>query len=256
MSEQAQSEQLASEQSPGGPVMAEQPDIDTATSVEEICPQVEALLLMATEPAGTAALAEILAVPEHLVEGACQLLSSFYDESGRGFELRHVGGGWRLWTRPEHGELISRWVLEGQHSKLSQAALETLSVIAYLQPISRSRVSAVRGVNVDGVVRTLLSRGLVEELEPEPGSNAVLFGTTDYFLERMGMESITELPPLAPHLPDAADLEQELARATQLGAPDSPDGDQIDHQDAVEAGPEEPNSPNQPDKVDNGTHEY
>ena len=147
-------------------------------------------------------------------------------------------------------------MLEGQHSKLSQAALETLSVIAYLQPISRSRVSAVRGVNVDGVVRTLLSRGLVEELEPEPGSNAVLFGTTDYFLERMGMESITELPPLAPHLPDAADLEQELARATQLGAPDSPDGDQIDHQDAVEAGPEEPNSPNQPDKVDNGTHEY
>lgn len=176
----------------------------------------EALLLMVTEPVATATLAEALAVPEVLVEQACQILVDFYDRTGRGFELRHVGGGWRLWTRPEHGELISRWVLEGQQSRLSQAALETLSVIAYLQPISRSRVSAVRGVNVDGVVRTLLSRGLVDEAPAQESSGAMLFRTTDYFLERMGLESIHELPPLAPHLPDAGALEQELARIVEV----------------------------------------
>lgn len=179
---------------------------------EDVTAPLEALLLMATEPVPTRTLAEALEVPETVAEQACRLLAGFYDETGRGFELRHVGGGWRFWTRPEHGELIGRWVLEGQQSKLTQAALETLSVIAYLQPISRSRVSAVRGVNVDGVVRTLLSRGLVQELGADEPSGATLFGTTDYFLERMGLESLDELPALAPHLPDAGALEEELAR--------------------------------------------
>ncbi|MCT1459150.1 SMC-Scp complex subunit ScpB [Aestuariimicrobium sp. p3-SID1156] len=187
------------------------------TSPAEIAPALEALLLMATEPVDAMTLAEALGVPLEQVTEACLDLKDFYDESGRGFELRNVGGGWRLWTRPEHGELISRWVLEGQQSKLSQPALETLAVIAYLQPISRSRVSAVRGVNVDGVVRTLLSRGLVEEAEQEPDHHGpALFRTTDHFLERMGMESVDELPPLAPHLPDATDLESELARIVEV----------------------------------------
>ena len=183
---------------------------------QELTAPLEALLLMVTEPVPTVTLAEALAAPEHLVEQACQMLVDFYDQTGRGFELRHVGGGWRLWTRPEHGDLIGRWVLEGQQSKLSQAALETLSVIAYLQPISRSRVSAVRGVNVDGVVRTLLSRGLVDEAPSPESTGAMLFRTTDYFLERMGLESVHDLPPLAPHLPDAGELEAELARMVEV----------------------------------------
>lgn len=209
--------------------------------VDPVAPQqltapLEALLLMVTEPVPSATLAEALQVPEQLVEQACRLLVDFYDQTGRGFELRHVGGGWRLWTRPEHGELISRWVLEGQQSKLSQAALETLSVIAYLQPISRSRVSAVRGVNVDGVVRTLLSRGLVDEApSPEP-SGAMLFRTTDYFLERMGLESITDLPPLAPHLPDAGELEAELARMVEVSPGEQADAAAAPAGDQHEAG--------------------
>jgi segregation and condensation protein B len=111
----------------------------------------------------------------------------FYIETKRGFELRHAGGGWRYATRPEHASVISAYVLEGQHGRLSQAALETLAVIAYLQPASRSRISAVRGVNVDGVVRTLLARDLIIETGRDPISGAVLFTTTPYFLERMGL---------------------------------------------------------------------
>lgn len=196
--------------------MTEQPDPASVHTADEVAPAVEALLLMATEPVSELTLAEALTVPVEVVSSACDQLREFYDQTGRGFELRHVGGGWRLWTRPEHGELIAHWVLEGQQSKLSQAALETLAVIAYLQPISRSRVSAVRGVNVDGVVRTLLSRGLVEEVEQQGEQHGpALFRTTDHFLERMGLESVEQLPPLAPHLPDAVDLESELARIVE-----------------------------------------
>lgn len=171
----------------------------------------EALLLMATEAMTTAELAEATQSLVGEVEQALHDIAAFYDEHRRGIELRHLAGGWRFWTRAEHADLIGAWVLEGQHSRLSQAALETLAVIAYLQPISRSRVSAVRGVNVDGVVRTLLSRGLVAENEPVEGTHAVLLTTTDHFAERMGLESLNDLPPLAPHLPDAVDLESELA---------------------------------------------
>ena len=196
----------------------EQPDLEQAWTAAEAAPAIEALLLMATEPIDAMTLAETLGAPVDVVLEACTDLREFYDETGRGFELRNVGGGWRLWTRPEHGDLISRWVLEGQQSKLSQAALETLAVIAYLQPIARSRVSAVRGVNVDGVVRTLLSRGLIEEADQPEEHGPTLFRTTDHFLERMGLESVDELPPLAPHLPDAVDLDAELARIVEPAA--------------------------------------
>lgn len=205
---------------------------------QDLTPALEALLLMATEPVTTTALAETLEVPEHVTAAACQILVDFYQDTGRGFELRHVGGGWRLWTRPEHGDLISRWVLEGQQSKLSQAALETLSVIAYLQPISRSRVSAVRGVNVDGVVRTLLSRGLVAEAATDESSGAALFRTTDYFLERMGLESVVDLPPLAPHLPDAGALEEELARMIEVSPVETTAGDPVETTAVVRAAPD------------------
>lgn len=171
----------------------------------------EALLLMATEPLSTLELAEAVQAPEPDVAAALDELAAFYDETGRGFELRRVGTGWRYYTRPEHAELIGAWVLEGQSARLSQAALETLAVVAYLQPISRGRVSAVRGVNVDGVMRTLVTRELVEEVGRDAESGAMQFGTTSYFLERMGLTSLDQLPPIAPHLPDARTLDEELS---------------------------------------------
>lgn len=173
---------------------------------------VEALLIMADGPVPAVTLAEALGVPVDDVTAALVDLARFYDETGRGFELRHVGGGWRYYTRPAHAPMISAWVLEGQSGRLSQAALETLAVVAYLQPISRSRVSAVRGVNVDGVMRTLTARGLIEESGHDEASGAMLFVTTSLFLEKLGLTSVDELPALAPHLPEARALEEELAQ--------------------------------------------
>lgn len=174
-------------------------------------PALEALLLLATEPLSLPVLAEALDTPAEVVRQALANLAEFYDTSGRGFQLREVAGGWRYATRPAHAELISRWVIEGQQNRLSQASLETLAVIAYSQPVSRSRIAAVRGVNVDGVVRTLLARGLVTESGRDETTGAGLLTTTDYFLDRLGLASLDDLPPIAPHLPEAADLEAELA---------------------------------------------
>lgn len=173
--------------------------------------ELEALLLLATEPVPVAVLAEAIDLPSDVIAAALGRLAEFYDQTGRGFQLRQVAGGWQYATRPEQAELISRWVIEGQQNRLTQASLETLAVIAYSQPVSRSRVSAVRGVNVDGVVRTLLARGLITEDEHDQTTGAGLLSTTDYFLERLGLASLDELPPIAPHLPEAADLEAELA---------------------------------------------
>ncbi|MFC2689174.1 MAG: SMC-Scp complex subunit ScpB, partial [Propionibacterium freudenreichii] len=131
-------------------------------------------------------------------------------------QLRHVGGGWRYYTRAAQHERIAAWVRAGGQNRLSQAAMETLAVIAYLQPVARSRVSAVRGVNVDGVVRTLLSRGLVDERGSDAQTGAGLLVTTDYFLSRLGLSALSDLPDIAPLLPDAAALEAEL---TSLAAP-------------------------------------
>ncbi len=181
----------------------------------------EALLLMATEPMPTTELAQAVRAPVAVVEESLDELTRFYDDTGRGFELRNVGGGWRYWTRAEHAELIGAWLVEGQHARLSQAALETLAVVAYLQPISRGRVSAVRGVNVDGVLRTLVTRDLVQEVDRDPETGAMLFGTTGGFLERLGLASLNDLPPIAPLLPDAAALEAEL-RASSAVETDEP----------------------------------
>jgi segregation and condensation protein B len=172
----------------------------------------EALLLLAAEPVTEFELAQAVGVTESEVAETLTELVAFYTETGRGFELRQVAGGWRYYTREEYADLITRSVVEGQQSRLSQAALETLAVVAYTQPISRARVSAVRGVNVDGVMRTLLARGLIEEAGHDPESGAVLFTTTSYFLERMGLETLEDLPPLAPQLPEVEELEAELGQ--------------------------------------------
>jgi segregation and condensation protein B len=191
-------------------VEAEEGEVAVERSAQEISGAVEALLLLAEEPLSEDTLAEAVDVPRSVIDECLAELVAFYDETGRGFELRQLGGGWRYYTREEHADLLARYVLEPQQSKLSQAALETLAVVAYSQPISRARISAVRGVNVDGVIRTLLARGLITEAGHDSETGAVLFATTGYFLERMGLRTLDELPELAPHLPDVGELEAEL----------------------------------------------
>ncbi len=215
-------------------------EADSDKSAAEVAGAIEALLLMAVEPMGETELAQVIRVPETVVADALAELAAFYDETGRGFDLRQVGGGWRYYTREEHAELISRHVLEGQQSRLSQAALETLAVIAYSQPISRARVSAVRGVNVDGVIRTLLARGLIEEAGHDQDSGAVVFATTSYFLERLGLRSLDDLPPLAPHLPEVEDLEAELSQLAET--PTHPDPEPT-VSDPDHTGPNSPEPP-------------
>ena len=169
----------------------------------------EAVLMVVDEPVTEIALASALELPVDDVRAHLESLEQDYAAAQRGFTLRNVAGGWRMYSRSEFAPVVEKFVLDGQQAKLTQASLETLAVIAYRQPVSRTRVSAVRGVNVDGVVRTLLSRGLIEELDDHGESGAVLYGTTPYFLQRMGLGSLDELPALAPYLPDA-DVIDEL----------------------------------------------
>jgi segregation and condensation protein B len=182
-----------------------------AVPVAALRPSLEALLMVADQPMETMTLATAVGYPTDEVTEALEALAAEYTEQGRGFELRNVGGGWRYYTRDEYAAVVEGFVLDGQQARLTQAALETLSVVAYKQPISRARVSAIRGVNVDGVMRTLLTRGLVEEAGQDHETGANLYRTTGYFLERIGVTSLDELPELAPYLPDMDDLEDELA---------------------------------------------
>ena len=176
---------------------------------------------------------------------ALATLAEEYTEQGRGFDLREVGGGWRYYARVEAAPYVERFVLDGQQARLTQAALETLAVVAYKQPVSRARVSAIRGVNVDGVVRTLVARGLVEEAGADTESQATLYRTTSYFLERMGMQSLDDLPELAPYLPDMDDIEDELAAQTLPPTPEaSPaEADDASTPSAAEADVEESPAP-------------
>ncbi|MGH3345127.1 MAG: SMC-Scp complex subunit ScpB [Carbonactinosporaceae bacterium] len=172
--------------------------------------QLEAILLVVDEPVPEVTLAQIVECPTREVREELHELAREYREQGRGFELREVAGGWRYYTSPDCAAVVERFALDGQHARLSQAALETLAVVAYRQPVSRGRVSAIRGVNVDGVIRTLRTRGLVEEAGSEPDSGATLYRTTGYFLERLGLRDLDELPELAPFLPEADVLDAEL----------------------------------------------
>jgi segregation and condensation protein B len=202
--------------------VSEQPDSTLDVAVAELRPALEAILMVSDEPLGAVRLASVVGHPVEEVEAALEALAVEYAEQGRGFDLRSVAGGWRFYSRPELAGVVESFVLEGQQARLTQAALETLSVVAYKQPISRARVSAIRGVNVDGVMRTLLTRGLVEEAGQDEQSGANLYRTTSYFLERIGVTSLDELPELAPYLPDMDDLEDELASVAGLDAPAEP----------------------------------
>ncbi len=166
----------------------------------------EALLFVVDAPVDEVTLAAALRCPVTRVRDELAGLAADYERRGAGVTLRRAGEGWRVYTREEHAEVVERYLLEGQRSRLTQAALETLAVIAYRQPVTRARVSAIRGVGVDAVVRTLVSRGLVGECGTDPDTGGHLYATTPLFLERLGLESLDELPELAPLLPETASM--------------------------------------------------
>jgi segregation and condensation protein B len=169
----------------------------------------EALLFVVDAPVDAATLAAALRCPVPRVRLELAALAADYDQRRAGIVLRRVGEGWRLYTRDEHAPVVARHLLEGQRNRLTQAALETLAVIAYRQPVTRARVSAIRGVGVDAVVRTLTSRGLIREAGSDPDTGGGLYVTTPLFLERLGLTTLEELPELAPLLPDAASMLDE-----------------------------------------------
>ena len=169
----------------------------------------EALLVVVDEPAAVELLAELVDAPVHVVLAELSSLAADYTAAGRGFELRETAAGWRLYSRADYASVVERYVLDGQQARLTQAALETLAVIAYKQPVSRGRVSAVRGVNCDGVIRTLTSRGLIESTGVAGPAGAQLYRTSPYFLERMGLDSLDQLPDIAPYLPDLGTFDEE-----------------------------------------------
>src|SRR5215467_6719471 len=173
----------------------------------------EAILLVADEPVPVVVLAQVLERPRNEVSAALNGLAEEYKIQGRGFDLREIAGGWRFYTREDCAPLVERFVSDAQEVRLTQAALETLAVVAYRQPVSRARVSAVRGVNCDSVMRTLVLRGLVEETGTDPETGAILYRTTAYFLERLGLASLEQLPELAPFLPDQVGDEQDPGNA-------------------------------------------
>jgi segregation and condensation protein B len=193
--------QPATEPEPEPVVEEEAPEpLDPAT----LRARLEALLFVMDDPVDAATLAGALRVPVEQAAEGLRALAADYDARGAGIALLRVGEGWRLYTREEHAEVVERWLADGARSRLSQAALETLAVIAYRQPVTRARVSAIRGVGVDGVMRTLLARGLVQEVGSDPDSGGGLYATTPLFLERLGLRDLGELPELAPLLPETA----------------------------------------------------
>lgn len=173
---------------------------------------IEAILMVVDEPVTELTLAQVLECPVNEIEEALRHLESSY--SDHGFELRLINGGWRFYSRADFSSAVERFVLDGQQSRLTQAALETLAVIAYRQPVSRARVSAIRGVNVEAVMKTLVTRGLAEEAGVEHETGAILYKTTSYFLERLGLNSLDDLPALAPYLPDLDRLDEILDSLT------------------------------------------
>lgn len=169
--------------------------------------RVEAVLFVADIPLDAAALAPVVGADTPAVMAALDELAREYAEAGRGIDLRQVAGGWQLYTRDRFAAIVERFVREGQQARLTQAALETLAVVAYRQPVTRARVAGIRGVGVDGVFRTLLGRGLIEECGTDPAGGAHLYRTTTLFMEKLGINSLAELPSLAPLLPESSDLD-------------------------------------------------
>ncbi|MFW0796781.1 SMC-Scp complex subunit ScpB [Gordonia sp. CPCC 205515] len=189
-------------------------DLDDELDDHRLRSALEAVLLVVDTPVSTDELATAVDTDRVRVQGMLTRIAEELTAANSGFDLRFAGDGWRFYTRAEFAPYVERLLLDGARSKLTRAALETLAVIAYRQPVSRARVSAIRGVNVDGVIRTLVARGLISEVGTDPQTTATTYGTTELFLERLGLASLSELPDLAPLLPGVDvidDLEEELS---------------------------------------------
>ena len=184
-------------------------------SNSEVKRALEAILMVVDEPISEVILAQIIERPTEEIRSALLELADNYQNEERGFELKEIAGGWRFYSHPDLAPMVEKFVLDGQSAKLTQAALETLAVIAYKQPVSRARVSAIRGVNVEAVMKTLVTRGLVEESGVENETGAILYRTTSYFLEKIGLNSVSDLPALAPFLPDVDGLDEILSSLTE-----------------------------------------
>ncbi|MDG3016692.1 SMC-Scp complex subunit ScpB [Speluncibacter jeojiensis] len=192
-------------------------DVDEADPVlagRELEAVLESILLVVDTPVDEETLASVTGIDRRTIATTLRAMASGFDERGSGFDLRYAADGWRFYTRNEHAPYVERLLLDGARSKLTRAALETLAVVAYRQPLTRARVSAVRGVNVDGVMRTLLARGLIAEAGTDPETNATTYVTTEMFLERLGLASLADLPPLAPLLPDV-DLIDDISEGLE-----------------------------------------
>ena len=180
---------------------------------------IEAILMVADQPIEPNLLAQITEVPAAEVEAICGELAREYQAEQRGFVIARVAGGYRYQSHPDLAPYVERFVLDGQSARLSAAALETLAIVAYKQPMSRAQIASIRGVNVDGVIRTLQQRGYIDEVSRDPGpGNAVMFGTTALFLERLGLDALDQLPPLGAFVP-GADVVEQLER-TLRAAPE------------------------------------
>ena len=193
---------------------------------------IEAVLMVAEQPVEPQLLAQLLELPVATVVELCQQLAAEYEAAERGFVLVPVAGGWRFQSHADLAPYVERFVLEGQSARLSGAALETLAIVAYKQPVSRAQVAAIRGVNVDGVMRTLQLRGYIEEVAKDPGpGQAVLFGTTAQFLERLGLEGLDQLPTLSEFVPGA-----EIVEHLEAGLRPDPGPTLGERLDELEAG--------------------
>lgn len=202
------------------------PELDEA----ELDAVLEALLLVVDTPASVDSLAIATGQPADRVADRLHVLADGFAARDSGIDLREAGGGWRMYTRSRYAPYVEKLLLDGARSKLTRAALETLAVVAYRQPVTRARVSAVRGVNVDAVMRTLMARGLITEAGTDTDSGAVTFATTELFLERLGLTSLTDLPDIAPLLPDVDvidDISETLSEEPRFmklnGTPSAPE---------------------------------
>ena len=208
-------------------LVPEAPELDDA----ELRRVLEALLLVVDTPVTVAALAAATEQPVYRIAAKLRSIADELTERDSGIDLREAGGGWRMYTRARFAPYVERLLLDGARTKLTRAALETLAVVAYRQPVTRARLSAVRGVNVDAVMRTLLARGLITEAGTDPDTGATMFATTELFLERLGLSSLADLPDIAPLLPDvdtiddlteSLDAEPRFSKLRGAAAPEQP----------------------------------
>ena len=214
------------------PSQGELPDLDPTLVPADVRAALEAILIVASDPVAPTVLAQLLEVSVETIEALCEYLADSYAQEERGFTITRVAGGFRYQTADAQAPYVERFVLEGQTTRLSTAALETLAIVAYKQPVSRAQIASIRGVNVDGVARTLQQRGYIKEVARDPGpGNAAMYGTTTLFLERIGIDSLKELPNLSDFVPDAevaetleavlrGDDEDGVAPETEAGSED------------------------------------